>query len=56
MEVLCLLTWQPSYHSNEVCADAFHPKEAPYQILTQLDLKEKSYGHFTLVAMVPELP
>ena len=31
-EVSLQLPLQLSYHGSEVCADVFHPKEAPYQI------------------------
>ena len=35
--------------------DAFHPKEPPYQVWTQYDLRQMSNGCLTLVAMVTEL-
>ena len=37
-------------------ADAYHPKEPPYQIWAQYNLKQRNYWCFTLVAMVTELP
>ena len=37
-------------------ADAYHSKEPPYQTWAQIDLKQRSYSHFTLVAMVTGLP
>ena len=32
-------------------ADAYYPKERPYQIWTQYDLRQMSYGCLTRVAM-----
>ena len=44
------LMWKPSNHRNTFLTigtrnvvDAYHPKESPYQILTQYDLKQRSY-------------
>ena len=33
-------------------ADAYHPIEPPYQIWTQYDIRQRSYWHITVVAMV----
>ena len=45
-------------HGNQVSiamsyeADAYCPKEPPYQMWTQYDLRQRSYCHITVVAMV----
>ena len=57
-----LLTFHSGCYGNWVTiatryvADAYHSKETPYQILSQIDLKQRSYKRFTLVAMVTGLP
>ena len=57
-----LLTFHSGWNINWVTIatkyvnDVYHSKEPTYQTWTQIDLKQRSYWHFTLVAMVTELP
>ena len=52
-----LVTYYSGCHGNLVTiatryeADAYCPKEPPYQIWTQYDLRQVSYSCFTLVTM-----
>ena len=57
-----LLMFHSGCHGNQVSietryeADAYCPKEPPYQMWTQYDLRIRSYEHITVVAMVTQLP
>ena len=55
---IVLLMFHSGCHDNQVSigtryeADAYCRKERPYQMWAQYDLKQRSYRHITVVAMV----